>query len=160
LAEVFAGRPGERPLYLGSSKSNMGHTLSAAGIAGVIKMVLALQREHLPPTLLAERPSPEIPRAATSLALLGEGRPWPRGDRPRRAGVSSFGVSGTNAHVILEEAPAREGEATGEAADRGIRDDAGAAVNPRSADAVTANRRTTNDAVANRRTIDESSANH
>ncbi|AUX29756.1 polyketide synthase [Sorangium cellulosum] len=108
LAEVFGPeRSPERPLYLGSSKSNLGHTGPAAGVAGVIKMVLALQREVLPKTLHAEQPSPHIAWEGSGLSLLQEARPWRRNGRVRRAGVSSFGISGTNAHIILEEAPAK-----------------------------------------------------
>lgn len=107
LAAVFAqDRELDRPLYLGSSKSNLGHTQAAAGVAGVMKMVLSLQHERLPKTLHAEEPSPHIPWARSGLRLLQEPRPWPRSERVRRAGVSSFGISGTNAHVVLEEAPA------------------------------------------------------
>ncbi|WP_394836550.1 SDR family NAD(P)-dependent oxidoreductase [Pendulispora rubella] len=106
LAEVFGpGRQGP-PLHLGSAKSNMGHTQAAAGIAGVMKMVLALENELLPKTLHAEDPSPHVAWEASGLSLLREARDWKRGARVRRAGVSSFGISGTNAHVILEEAPA------------------------------------------------------
>ncbi|MGW0932759.1 amino acid adenylation domain-containing protein [Streptomyces sp. NPDC002644] len=121
LAEVFGpGRDPHRPVRLGSSKSNIGHTQAAAGVAGVIKMVLALQHETLPPTLHAEEPSPHIDWQDSGLALLQEAAPWPRGERVRRAGVSSFGISGTNAHVVLEEAPAEppaDGAASGAATD-------------------------------------------
>ncbi|WP_394836549.1 SDR family NAD(P)-dependent oxidoreductase [Pendulispora rubella] len=107
LAEVFgSGRDVARPLYLGSSKSNLGHAQSAAGIAGVMKMVLALENELLPKTLHAEVPSRHIAWEGSGLSLLREARDWKRGSRVRRAGVSSFGISGTNAHVILEEPPA------------------------------------------------------
>ena len=109
LAEVFGPtrREGE-PLYIGSSKSNLGHTSAAAGALGVMKMVLALQHERLPKTLHAETPSRHIAWEGSGLSLLQEARPWPRrAARRRRAGVSSFGVSGTNAHAIVEEAPLR-----------------------------------------------------
>ncbi|MEU9447005.1 polyketide synthase, partial [Streptomyces sp. NPDC048304] len=110
LAEVFGpGRPVDRPVWLGSSKSNIGHAQAAAGVVGVIKMVLALQHGVLPKTLHAEQSSPLIDWAGSGLELLQEARAWEReGARPRRAGVSSFGLSGTNAHVIVEEAPVRE----------------------------------------------------
>uniref|UniRef100_UPI0038D10E80 type I polyketide synthase n=1 Tax=Streptomyces albidoflavus TaxID=1886 RepID=UPI0038D10E80 len=109
LAEVFGpGRSGDRPVWLGSSKSNIGHAQAAAGVVGVIKMVLALQHETLPKTLHADEPSPHIAWEDSGLALLQESRAWGRdGRRPRRAGVSSFGLSGTNAHVVIEEPPAR-----------------------------------------------------
>ena len=122
LAAVFGPTRGEaRPLWLGSSKSNIGHAQAAAGVLGVIKMVLALQHELLPKTLHAERPSEQIEWEGSGLSLLQEARPWPRdASRVRRAGVSSFGISGTNAHVVLEEAPARpvgsNGETNGAAA--------------------------------------------
>ena len=110
LAAVFGPtRSDGRPLWLGSSKSNLGHTQAAAGVLGVMKMVLSLQHELLPKTLHAERPSSHIAWEGSGLSLLQEARPWRReASRVRRAGVSSFGISGTNAHVVLEEAPARE----------------------------------------------------
>ncbi|MFD8413160.1 SDR family NAD(P)-dependent oxidoreductase [Streptomyces sp. NPDC059650] len=108
LAEVFGPRRAQdRPLYLGSSKSNIGHAQAAAGVAGVMKMVLALQHETLPQTLYADEPSPHIAWDGSGLELLREARPWERSAaRTRRAGVSSFGLSGTNAHLVLEEPPA------------------------------------------------------
>ncbi|WP_051499393.1 type I polyketide synthase [Nocardia sp. BMG51109] len=107
LIETYGrDRPADRPLWLGSVKSNVGHTQSAAGAAGLIKALLALRHEALPATLHAKRPSSEVEWAGSGVELLASSRPWPRdADRVRRAGVSAFGISGTNAHVIVEEAP-------------------------------------------------------
>lgn len=104
-AAFGAGREPGRPLLIGSAKTNIGHLEAAAGIAGVIKVVLALEHGALPKHLNFENPSPHIPWERLPVEVVTETLPWERGDRPRIAGVSSFGFAGTNAHVILEEAP-------------------------------------------------------
>ncbi|WP_175747769.1 non-ribosomal peptide synthetase/type I polyketide synthase [Burkholderia ambifaria] len=113
LATVFgADRGDDRRLRIGSVKTNIGHTESAAGIAGVIKVVLSLNHDRIPAHLHFRQPSPLVRWDALPIEVCAEASAWPRGERPRRAGVSAFGASGTNAHLVLEEAPAPVRQAT------------------------------------------------
>jgi phthiocerol/phenolphthiocerol synthesis type-I polyketide synthase C len=108
LSQVFSDRNGSAPLVLGSVKTNVGHLESAAGIAGLIKTVLSVRHGYIPKHLHFEQLTPHVSEAVSRLSIAAQGMEWPSVGRVRRAGVSSFGVSGTNAHVVIEQAPVRD----------------------------------------------------
>src|SRR6202789_1387580 len=105
LSQVFGERQGSAPLVVGSVKTNLGHLESASGVAGFIKAVLSVRHGFIPPHLNFTTLTPNAVEGASRFTIAAEGMPWPAVDRPRRAGVSSFGVSGTNAHIVVEQAP-------------------------------------------------------
>ena len=120
LMDVYGrGRPADRPLLLGSLKSNIGHSVAAAGVGGLIKSVMALNHDHVPASLHLNEPTREVDWSVGTVVPVAEHTPWPEVERPRVAGVSSFGMSGTNAHALLEQPPSGTGSAHVQPADTG-----------------------------------------